>query len=336
MSRLSRYKESLNKFIKNRSSLFSEERLPSAEIKEYLQSKIKDNDLLLPIMLLTIMNNQNKKNCKTIQGYYAASSMLMIQILLDILENENEFRRKHGDQTFYSLKEYLLLSSNLSLYQNLETVKDNYNDSLSASIIMNVLKSYYNNISYSKLLSLKKLELENKKPCSDVKNWYIRDNQSLSDHFDKLKTVNKKTFKEHLENKDISLSELSFDIGWLIGCGNYKDIKKIRKLARAFCFIYRLANDFENMEEDIRNAANDGADGFTKNIVVNFGLQNSHEIFMENKQKFIEEAMTLDIFTTTIKEILTYIENKVDSVIDDTSPDLKSNYSNLVSIDTFK
>ena len=52
---------------------------------------------------------------------------------------------------------------------------------------------------------------------------------------------------------------------------------------------------------------------------------------MESKQKFIEVAMLLDIYTTTIKEIVNNIEARVDEIIDETSPDIKSCYSTSIN-----
>jgi len=43
----------------------------NTQINSYIYSKIKDNDLLFPILLLTVMNNQNKKNLQY-AGYYLA------------------------------------------------------------------------------------------------------------------------------------------------------------------------------------------------------------------------------------------------------------------------
>ena len=326
MSRLCRYKESLHRFIKDRSCLFNKESMPNANIESIIYNRVTESDLLLPIMLLTIMNNQNKKNSKTIQGYYAASSIQIVQIILDIIENEE------STNIYNATKEYLLVTGIQSLSQNLETVKDNFDGDLASDIIINSLKIYHDKVSYSNILQECKFEIDTRKPCNDLKNWYIKDDDSLIGHFNKLKTVTQKSFKEYIEKKIGSLCELAFQIGWVIGCGTQKDIKKINKIAKSFCYIYKLSHDFENLESDIRNAK----DGITKNFVINCGLQNSYEIFMENKHKFIEYAMTLDIFTTTIKEIMNYIEAKVDTVIEETSPDLKSNYSNTQSISTFQ
>ena len=96
MSRLGRYKESLNRFINDRSCLFDEDRIPNAKIESIIYNKVKNSDLLLSIMFLTIMNNQNKKNSKSIQGYYAASSIQILQILLQVIENKDFFKNDNS------------------------------------------------------------------------------------------------------------------------------------------------------------------------------------------------------------------------------------------------
>lgn len=326
MSRLCRYKESLNRFINDRSCLFNKDNIPNNNIQDIIYNKFKNSDLVLPIMLLTIMNNQNKKNSKTIQGYYAASMIQIAQILLDLFENGEK------NDINYKTREYLLIMATNSLYQNLETVKDNFDGDMSSEIIINTLKVYHERISYNNIMSEYNLEISNDKPCKDVKDWYIRDDSSLNAHFDNIKTITKKSFKEYITKKIGSICELAFQVGWIIGCGCSKESKRISKVAKAFCYIYKLSQDFENLDEDIRKAKN----GITTNFVVNYGLQNSYEIFMDNKQKFIEHSMGLNIFTSTVKEILNYIEAKVDNVINQTSPDLRSTYSNLQSMSTFQ
>jgi hypothetical protein len=327
MSRLCRYKESLQQFINKRSCIFDKNKIQNPNIESIIYNKIKDCDLFLPIMLLTIMNNQNKKNSKSIQGYYAATSMQILFVLIDVMENKDDY-----DKDLYKdLTEYLITSSSYSLYQNLETVKDNFSGDIASDILINSLKIFHDNVSNLNMLSRNNFEILNQSPCDDVKNWYIKDDESLTNHFDKLKVISKKSYKEYINKKIESLCQTTFQIGWLIGCGNQKEIKKIKKVATSFCYIYKLSIDFANLENDIRNTKNE----VSTNFVVNFGLQNSYEIFMEHKHKFIEGAMTLNLFTSTIKEILNHIETSVDEVIEETSPDLKSTCSNCMSVETF-
>ena len=111
MSRLGRYKESLNKFIKDRSCLFGDN-IPDG-IESILYEEIKNCDLLLPILLLTIMNNQNKKNRISMQGYFAAAGIVFITAMLNITEKKNIFIEKYGINKYQIIINYLILSSNL-------------------------------------------------------------------------------------------------------------------------------------------------------------------------------------------------------------------------------
>lgn len=86
--------------------------------------------------------------------------------------------------------------------------------------------------------------------------------------------------------------------------------------------MYKISKDFENLSADIKNSTT-----YSTNYVLNYGLQDGYEVFLNNKQKFIEESMVDDLYTNTIKEIIDTIEANVDMIIDQTSPDLKSTYS---------
>ena len=332
MSRVNRYRESLNRFIKDRSCLFDNKCIPNSDISSIIYNKIKESDLLLSIILLTIMNNQNKKNCKTIQGYYAAASIEAIKVLLDSKIMKDELIDSYGNENYNVMREYLIVTIQKSLSQNLDAVKDNYDSSIATTIIINTINTLNDALSFNKILSTTSFILSDKKPSSDIKRWYIKDDKSLDEKYNDIKVINDKSFKEYHDNNIECLCEVAFCFGWIIGCGDLKKIKKIKKIAKSFSYLYKLSHDFENIEEDIRNCTN----GVSTNFILNYGLQNSYEIFMDNKYKFIEDAMLLDIFTSTIKEVVSYIETKVDNVIDVTSPDLRSDYSNVQSVSAFE
>jgi geranylgeranyl pyrophosphate synthase len=140
-----------------------------------------------------------------------------------------------------------------------------------------------------------------------------------------MKQIKRDSFDNYTTNKMGSLGEAAVCIGWIMGCGNEKKLNRIKKTAKYFANFYKISEDMQNIERDIRNSKN----GMSYNFVLNYGLQNGYEFFMDNKRKFIEDSMKLDIYTSTIKEIINFIESKVDTVIDETSPDIKSNYSSI-------
>ena len=102
-------------------------------------------------------------------------------------------------------------------------------------------------------------------------------------------------------------------------CGEKKFQESNFSLQKFFSGIFE---DFTNIDNDLEYAKN-----HTKNTIINNGFQNSFEIFIENKQKVIEGCIKQGIYTNTVKEIIDLMENKLDTVIDKSSPDLKSHYT---------
>lgn len=335
MSRLNRYVDSLHKFIKDRSCLLDKESLPTPEIGEIIYNKVKKSGLIIPILLLTVMNSQNKKNSVSVTGYYAASTIQFLHTIIEITEDKQNIIETYGEDTYHNIINYLTLSSSRSLCQNLETVKNSINDGdTSSKIFINSMKVFNANMNYSKILNSKTvknlptdsddlLDTSN----NDVSKWYIKDDKSLNDKFKNLKKITRESFDEYTNNKLGSLCEIAVCIGWVIGCGNEKKINRIKKIAKYFANFYKISEDLQNIEHDIRESIKPESKNISYNFVLNYGLQNAYEFFMDNKRRFIEEAMKLDIYSSTIKEIINFIEAKVDNVIDDTSPDIKSSYS---------
>jgi hypothetical protein len=264
------------------------------------QPKIKKDSLIVPTLFLTIMNSQSRKNKVSIQGYFVASSLVFMNAFEDI----------STVTLCYKL-----------LHQNLDTVKRSVTPELSSQIFISMLGIY--NETLQNLVQPTVLKPTDATPNKDLLLWYIKNNNEQADIFLKLKQVSRESFGEYITKKIGSVCDLAICGGWIMGSG--KDIASIKKVSKYFTMLYKLAKDFWSIGDDLKNITSDISD----NYVINYGLQESYELFMYNKQKFIEETMTLDIYTTTIKEIIDYIEFKVDEIIEETSPDLKSNLSNV-------
>lgn len=326
MSRLSRYRESISKFIKDRSCLFDETTIPDKVTKTVLYDTVVKTDMLLPILFLTIMNSQNKKNKITMQGYFAASSIQFLFLLTIFEENKDEILQKYGYECYENIKLHCLTSSGKSLFQNLEILKNSVNSDDCVDIINNVVSLYYGLVNGRALLSHSEPEFKDNKVNDEISKWYLKNNVKLKEIVDNIPCLTRESFNKNLSTKLGSIVELTMCAAWLIGGGEKKELNAIRKISGYFTQIYKLYLDFIGLEEDIYGAVK----GHTNNYVINYGLQDSYELFMYNKQKFIEECMVKDLFTNTVKEIVSYIENHVDEVVDETSPDLKSNLSTAV------
>lgn len=317
MSRIQKYKESLYRFIKDKSCFMKNNN--NDEFNNFIYDKIKDEDLLYSILLLTIMNNQNKKNHITMQGYYIATSIALLNVMMYFIENKNECK-KYDHKIFTNL----LIYADKSLHQNLESIRNSYGTQYQnyITMLLNCLNVYNNSLMDINTFTDFKFVLTNKNCHQDVINWYLKKDNTLIEKFKTFKQIDKESFNVYIKQKYGYMCELSITLGWIVGGGEIKSVKRLKRLSDYFAIMYKISKDFENLTKDINKSTD-----YTSNYILNYGLQDAYETFIESKQSFIEESMIEDIYTNTIKEIIDEIEAGVDTIIDQTSPDLKSSYT---------
>lgn len=303
MSRSQKYKECLSKFIKDKNDLTS----------PLINDKIKQDDLIFSIVLLTTMNSQNKKNKYSTQGYYAASTLVFIKILTDLIEDNQKIPQQEFIKLIAQLEHNILklIQQNINCLKNVITNNDS-----TGTIVSNATEVFLNYKTASLNMYGLTYDYEQIK-SNDIVKWYIKDNEQQLKNFNSIKVCTKDSLNKMITQKINVISEYAFSLGWVLGGGDYNDINTIKKISLTFSFIYKLSTDYENFENDLTNK-------YQKNYVIIHGLQNSYNDFLHYKQKFIEEAMNINIFTNTLEEIIKEIEIKIDNVLDKTSPDIKS------------
>lgn len=308
MSRLARYKDSLNRFINERSCILMVE---DENIRSIILNKISQIDFTLPIILLTIMNSQNKKNKLSTPGYYGATAMALLQVGLAVVQNNS----KYDIDTYHTLLRTILLLTSKSLLQNLESIK-NFISKPITDICLSVMEVYHS-VTEPGLFEPCEFIYEDTMPNDEIIKWYFSDNDEFKEKFNQLKRITLESFNNYINAKYRPLCEFAMKIGWLLGAGDIKQLNNIKKISSYLSILYKLAIDFENIKSDVENERH--------NYIVNNGLQESYELFMHNKQGLIEECMNLDIYTSTVEQIITSIDNRVENVINETNPDLASN-----------
>ena len=310
MSRISRYQESIEKFIKNKNinDYFTEE-----YSKNIFEGLIK-SDHLGGIIVSTIFNHNSKKTNFKGHGYFVG---LMIDIIIMILKSDDRAQNINYN-LFIGL--YKLLTENINL------IKTTKHDTLNKIIILAL--SYFNNNIYDILIDIKIGETQ-KMVKSDLLNL-----KSIDDKiYKKISTMNKYDSEQiitYIEKIYGKLGKLIFVLSWILGGGDIsKDIiKSIELIGEKFGIIYKICYDFENIVNDI-NSFENNKDKTTKNIVINIGIQESFALFMETKSIFYEESFKLDIYTHTMKEVIDELENKIDKVLENCKIDVKSVYSSF-------
>lgn len=284
MSRIARYRESIHKFI-----------VDKGQLKDC--SLIDGTDQILPIMLLTVMNNQNKKNQtkKQLQGYYAAAAICFLT--LSFFTKDLEKKRTFDSIAFTSIT------------SNIESINNYLDPADTIRITLNVMNRM------SKIMNdnikLNELVVKTNGPiCDEVMKWYSKQAKTTN-------RIHPDSYQELMQYGLLSLCETSFVLGWLLGCGPEKDIALIETVAREFGQMYKMSNDFKTLDSDL-------LEDKTLNFVINYGIQSAYNNFIKSKERFIELCVGLDMYTITIKEIVSELESHIDKIMENMSVDTKS------------
>jgi hypothetical protein len=318
MSRILRYKDSVERFIKSRgcTNLFE-----LSDDLLFIKNYLLDSKYILPITILTILNSLNRKNEKSFQGYYIASGIEVLSLAYDINLNKEKFVKKHGQDMTNQVTQLLPIMFLKSFNKNMDVIKmNNHLNSDQLSNIYNGILGLYSDKIYDLTLKDVKLEVSDYPVVNEMIKSYLP--KKLATKMDKLMAVNESDLDVFTSKKMCSLCEFVILIGWYVGCGESCYIDDIKKMSKHFGMMYQLAQDFINIESDLQNA-----DKYTTNYVINIGTQHSYDKFMTHKQKFIQASLTLDTYSNTMKEIVDYIGDSVEHVIDNVSVDIRSQYS---------
>lgn len=321
MSRISRYQDSIKKFIVNRNCYSW---LDESPLKNFFCKNSKPSNYFFPILFLTILNSQNKKNRASYQGYYAAVSIEFIRMIIELTNNTN----KTNMESYYKLIINLVLMTIKTLSQNIDVIKRHIPLDKILESYMGIINELVVTVGSKGIMADVKI-VPSGKIKNDIYKYYFKENDKNLDKLSKIKVLDKKSLDKIINGRACLLSELTVSIAWILGCGNKDKMSEIKKVGRYFGFMYQLASDFQRVESDLDNIPDNGTDNTTLNYIINCGFQVAHESFMHYKEKFIEGLIKLDIYTGTVKELINLLEQQVDEIIDETTPDLSSNYSTL-------
>jgi len=324
MSRIFRYQESINRFIKKKSCINNLDN----NIKTNMLNIINDNNHVNSIILLTVLGTQGFKSGKPLHGYYMAAGIEIMEIIANITDNRLFFDKKYGKQNIDQLLYGVIGSINICLSQNIESIQQNINKDELINVFSISVKLIGNKLNY--LLLSDTVKTDGYITKSDIIKFHFSkfDSKNVSNKLKKIKQANKKSLMDFIQRKYGVVCELSLVLGWLLGGGNKKMVKKLEKMGKYLAIMIKSSRDFVNLESDLEIAKDS-----TNNMIINLGFQNTFELFMDNKQKFIEGCIVMDIYTNTVKEVIDLMESKIDTIIDQSSPDMKSHYT-LESIKT--
>lgn len=316
MNRYDKYKESIQKFMA--STTIND--LSDDSIKKLVSDYVTKDNKMIPTLLLTILNSQNKKNNVSIQGYHLAMSIECLLLLTSLYNDKNS----HLLSKILTIKNF----TSTLLSNNLNDIKNSYTALKVNNVYVKSYDAFNNYVKQIDKLCDFKFDVIQINIHQDVSKWYIRDDKSNNAvKLSQLNQIKKESFEKYMESSIVIICEYAIVMGWLLGNGEAKLMPKLKQLSRYFAYIFKISRDFANIENDINNMNND--EKWSNNYVINYGLQESYNIFIKNKIKFTEESIALDLLTPTIKEILECATKNIDDIIDQTSPDIKSGFSKI-------
>jgi len=308
MSRIERYQESINKFIK------SKDIFPS-DIKDLLLKR----DHLCGIIFATLLNHNSKKTNFKVHGYYIACAIDLLHELIEIIQRRKEIEHNKFTQLVYLVIQLVNL--------NLENIKVAQRQEEQLNKIIFFTHSYI----ISKLTDItKQYEFQSNKKVlkTDLMSISYID-KTVINKYKNLYKIDHDQILNYVGNTYGNIGDIVFVIGWAIGGGDRKPelMKNLQSIGDKFGLLYKLCRDFEKIEEDI-TTAND-FNNLSLNFIINDGVQESFILFMEIKTQLIEDCLSLNIYTHTLKEVLDELEKNVDKCLSSSCIDLKSTYSSV-------
>ncbi len=305
MSRIERYQESINNFIKTKDMF-------TPEIKEILLRR----DHLCGIIFSTLLNYNSKKKNFKVHGHYMVCAIDLLQELIEILDIKKSIEHNKFINILYLITQLINL--------NLENLKVPQKQEDTLNKIIFFIQSYIN----TKLLEITKLyeyETNKKVMKSDILSIsYLK--KEIINKYKTLYKIEHDKIMEYTKNTYSNIGDIVFVIGWSLGGGDRKQelLKNLQTIGDNFGLLYKICRDFDKLESDIKDS-----NKYNMNFIINDGVQETFILFMETKTQLIEQCLTLNIYTHTLKEVMDELERSVDICLSSSNIDLKSNYSSV-------
>ena len=328
MSKISKYKENIYNFITTK-SCFSNI-IDKNLIKDFMETEL----CLFPIALSAIFSSQIKKNkAKSYNILHISSAIILMTLVVVINENKQYYEEKYGEKNINKLKNQATIFIFEAVSQNMKTMENTF-DLKSESDVKSLtkIKEKISFFLHDKLLILSEINVTDKKlkmKKSDIIKYKFIDKDILETKYKKLSRIENEELIEYINNKYCVIGQCAFVLGWLMGINeaSQKTIDTIAKLGSSFGLLLKLTNDFNCLENDIKNATN-----MTFNFVANCGIHECFALFDEHKVKFVEGCMINDVYNGLVKELIEKLDTTFDSCLEHTENlELVSQYSSFIS-----
>ena len=134
-----------------------------------------------------------------------------------------------------------------------------------------------------------------------------------------IHTENKKDLMNTIDNKDMikdlfnkktaSFFEIAFLGGYISGKGSINNLENIKNASYHFGLAFQIYDDFDDVQQDSLRKNNNLLD---PNYINNFGLEEAKKEFNNSKDHFIKNMLELNIYSPTMKELITILSKRID------------------------
>jgi hypothetical protein len=326
MSRISRYQESISRFIKTKCS-YADILKPNSQI----ESIININDHEQSIILLTILSGQYaKKKLKKPHGYYIASGVEMMMLLVMINDNLAYYESIYSKNIIKNFITQAPIYVPECLSQHMDTLESISDKDSVSRIQLSKLYKKIHTIMVKKLLNITKYEEfkgDEKIHRTDIIRYKFSDKNLIDNKYKKLHMIDKDKLIDYVERTYGAVCQFALICAWLLGFGDEKMINNLERLGIHLGMLIKLSHDFKNLERDLNIASH-----VSTNLIINYGIHECFRLFDDSKIKLLEGCLTLDIYNITIKEVIDHIEKIFDNHLKNADLELVSRYSSFSSI----
>ena len=284
----------------------------NSKIKKFITYGLKNGKRVRPIILLSIFkhlaNPGNKLPNYIIEAVLCIEYIHSASLVIDDIMDEDDERR--GEETLHKkfgltmaqLVALILVSiSYQKICYSLKELKKQHIDKINNDFALIIHLNLADNITQLSMGQFLDINIPNNIPRIGDR---IRDkiNDSLWD------------IEDLIHKKTSSLFEISFIWAWSFTYFSKDekdlkgDIEEMRILGRLFGLLFQIADDFEDVEQDLLR---DGKNS-VMNFVINKGYKAAHRKYHEVLEQFIKLSTEKGILTQEINEILNYLNKKVE------------------------
>ena len=300
MSRIFRYKESIEKFFKNKSFIND---LNDCQKKILLESS-NNTSFFIFMVLLTTTNSICKKHNLSYHSYFMGAGIECLYLYF--LNYDNICANKFDND--------LVMIIYINLYKTLAQNINNINGHIKTEKIIK-MNTYLNKYITAKIELFFELNKMVKPSLIWIKNDITKYKKFDSSLFSNIKCLNYNDLINYIDLYLGTICKLALVCGWILGNGEEKQTANLEKIAIHMARMIKISNDYMNLNTDLSNLL---IHNYTYNSVISLGLQYTFSMFQESKTKFVEGCMSFDIYTNTTKEIIDSLEEYLDIIIDNT------------------